>query len=47
MARRFLAAGYPIYGEERNRERAERLTEEGLRWCDTPREVAQNPCKPV
>jgi 3-hydroxyisobutyrate dehydrogenase-like beta-hydroxyacid dehydrogenase len=41
MAARLLAAGYPIYGEERNREHAHELVESGLRWRDTPREVAQ------
>jgi 3-hydroxyisobutyrate dehydrogenase len=41
MAVRFLAAGYPVYGEERSREHAQHLVQEGLRWCDTPREVAK------
>ena len=41
MAARLLATGYPIYGEERNREHAQELMESGLRWRDTPREVAQ------
>jgi 3-hydroxyisobutyrate dehydrogenase-like beta-hydroxyacid dehydrogenase len=41
MAARFLAAGYPVYGEERNREHAQHLVEEGLRWCDTPRDVGK------
>jgi 3-hydroxyisobutyrate dehydrogenase-like beta-hydroxyacid dehydrogenase len=41
MASRFLAAGYPVYGEERSREHAQRLVEQGLRWCDTAREVAE------
>ena len=41
MAARFLAAGYPVYGEERSREDAQHLVQEGLRWCDTPREVAE------
>ncbi|MDP9303549.1 MAG: NAD(P)-dependent oxidoreductase [Actinomycetota bacterium] len=41
MAARLLAAGYPIYGEERNREHAEWLIQSGLRWRDTPREVAE------
>jgi 3-hydroxyisobutyrate dehydrogenase len=41
MAVRFLAAGYPVYGEERSREHAQHLVQEGLRWCDTPREVAE------
>jgi 3-hydroxyisobutyrate dehydrogenase-like beta-hydroxyacid dehydrogenase len=41
MAARFLAAGYPVYGEQRTREGAEELIEQGLRWCDTPRAVAE------
>ena len=40
MAARFLAAGYTVYGEERTPEHAQDLIHEGLRWCDTPREVA-------
>jgi 3-hydroxyisobutyrate dehydrogenase-like beta-hydroxyacid dehydrogenase len=41
MAARFLAAGYPVYGEERHRAAAQGLEHEGLKWCDTPREVAE------
>jgi 3-hydroxyisobutyrate dehydrogenase-like beta-hydroxyacid dehydrogenase len=41
MAARLLAAGYPVYGESRSRERAEKLIEEGLEWRDTAREVAE------
>jgi 3-hydroxyisobutyrate dehydrogenase len=41
MAARFLAAGYEVYGEERNREYARHLVDQGLRWRDTPREVAE------
>jgi 3-hydroxyisobutyrate dehydrogenase-like beta-hydroxyacid dehydrogenase len=41
MATRLLAAGYPVYGEDRTREHAQALEEDGLRWCDTPREVAE------
>ena len=41
MAARFLAAGYPVYGEERNREHADELVHAGLQWRDTPREVAE------
>jgi 3-hydroxyisobutyrate dehydrogenase-like beta-hydroxyacid dehydrogenase len=41
MAARFLAAGYPVYGEERHRQHAEALEHDGLQWCDTPREVAE------
>jgi 3-hydroxyisobutyrate dehydrogenase-like beta-hydroxyacid dehydrogenase len=42
MAARLLAAGYPVYGEERNREHADGLVHDGLRWCETPREVAES-----
>jgi 3-hydroxyisobutyrate dehydrogenase-like beta-hydroxyacid dehydrogenase len=41
MAARFLAAGYPVYGEERSRAHAEGLVHDGLQWCDTPKEVAE------
>ncbi len=41
MAGRLLDAGYPVYGETRSRARAEHLIDAGLRWCDTPRGVAE------
>jgi 3-hydroxyisobutyrate dehydrogenase-like beta-hydroxyacid dehydrogenase len=41
MAERLLAAGYSVHGEDRSREHGERLIEQGLRWCETPREVAE------
>jgi 3-hydroxyisobutyrate dehydrogenase-like beta-hydroxyacid dehydrogenase len=41
MAARFLAAGHAVFGEEQNREHAQHLIEQGLSWCDTPREVAE------
>jgi 3-hydroxyisobutyrate dehydrogenase-like beta-hydroxyacid dehydrogenase len=41
MAARFLAAGHAVYGESRTRERAQWLVDQGLRWLDTPREVAE------
>ena len=41
MAARYLAAGYTVYGEARNRKGAQALIDQGLRWVDTPREVAQ------
>jgi len=41
MAARLLAAGYPVYGEERSRAHAEGLVHEGLQWRDTPRQVAE------
>jgi 3-hydroxyisobutyrate dehydrogenase len=39
MAARFLAAGYSVFGMERSREDARPLIDEGLSWCETPREV--------
>ena len=41
MASRYLAAGYTVYGEARDREGVEWLIEQGLRWLNTPREVAE------
>ena len=41
MAARFLAAGYPVYGEEQTARTREELVEEGLQWRDTPREIAE------
>lgn len=41
MAARFLAAGYAVYGESRTRESGQWLVDQGLRWLDTPREVAE------
>jgi 3-hydroxyisobutyrate dehydrogenase-like beta-hydroxyacid dehydrogenase len=42
MAARFLAAGYTVYGESRDRREAQDLVHEGLGWCETPREVAES-----
>jgi 3-hydroxyisobutyrate dehydrogenase-like beta-hydroxyacid dehydrogenase len=41
MAARFLAAGYTVYGESLDPRDAQNLAHEGLRWRDTPREIAQ------
>jgi 3-hydroxyisobutyrate dehydrogenase-like beta-hydroxyacid dehydrogenase len=41
MAARFLAAGYTVYGESRDRGDADELVHEGLQWRGTPREVAE------
>src|SRR5690348_3141141 len=41
MAARFLAAGYTVYGESRDRRDAADLERAGLHWRDTPREIAQ------
>ena len=40
MAARFLAGGYAVYGESRDRRHAQDLEQEGLKWLGTPREVA-------
>jgi 3-hydroxyisobutyrate dehydrogenase-like beta-hydroxyacid dehydrogenase len=40
MAARYLAAGYPVYGEARDRNSAQWLIDQGLRWVDTPRQLA-------
>ncbi len=42
MAARFLAAGYTVYGESRDRRHADELIREGLVWRDTPRAVAES-----
>jgi 3-hydroxyisobutyrate dehydrogenase-like beta-hydroxyacid dehydrogenase len=42
MAARFLDAGYTVYGEDRSREQAQALMDSGLRWCDTPRALAES-----
>ncbi len=40
MAARLLDAGYDVYGTARVRDGAQWLLEKGLRWLDTPREIA-------
>ena len=37
---RFLAAGHPVTGWNRTRDRAVPLIEKGMRWADSPKEVA-------
>jgi 3-hydroxyisobutyrate dehydrogenase-like beta-hydroxyacid dehydrogenase len=41
MAARLLAAGYAVCGQQRSREGAQPLIEQGLQWCETPRQVAE------
>lgn len=41
IVRRLLAAGHRVAGHNRTRARAEALIAAGMRWCATPREVAQ------
>jgi 3-hydroxyisobutyrate dehydrogenase-like beta-hydroxyacid dehydrogenase len=42
MAARFLAAGHTVYGESRHSGTAQDLVHAGLRWRDTPREIAES-----
>jgi 3-hydroxyisobutyrate dehydrogenase-like beta-hydroxyacid dehydrogenase len=42
MAARYLAAGYTVYGEDRDRASAQGLVDQGLHWAATPREVAES-----
>jgi 3-hydroxyisobutyrate dehydrogenase-like beta-hydroxyacid dehydrogenase len=39
MAMRLLVAGYEVWGHQRNREHAQHLVDQGLRWRDSPRGV--------
>lgn len=41
MADRYLGEGYTVYGTARSRDRAQALIDKGLRWADTPRELAE------
>ena len=41
MAARYLAAGYTVYGDDRDREHAQWLIDQGLQWVNTPRALAQ------
>ena len=41
MAARYLAAGYTVYGEDRDREHAQWLVDQGLQWASTPRALAE------
>lgn len=41
MAGRYLAAGYTVYGNNRDRDSAQSLVDQGLLWRDTPREIAE------
>jgi 3-hydroxyisobutyrate dehydrogenase-like beta-hydroxyacid dehydrogenase len=40
MAARFLAAGYDVYGADRDPDHAQGLVDQGLRLLDAPREIA-------
>jgi 3-hydroxyisobutyrate dehydrogenase-like beta-hydroxyacid dehydrogenase len=42
MAARLLAAGYDVDGEAQSRGEVQQLLDAGLRWRDTPREVAES-----
>jgi 3-hydroxyisobutyrate dehydrogenase-like beta-hydroxyacid dehydrogenase len=41
IARRLLDAGHELVGWNRTKEKATRLIEAGMGWCDTPREAAE------
>jgi len=41
MAARYLAAGYTVFGDDRDREHAQWLIDQGLQWVNTPRALAQ------
>lgn len=41
MVERLLAAGHVVYGNNRTASKAKPLREQGLEWCETPREVAE------
>src|ERR671918_1168461 len=41
MAKRLLDAGHEVHGWNRTKHKASRLLDEGLRWADTPRAVAE------
>jgi 3-hydroxyisobutyrate dehydrogenase-like beta-hydroxyacid dehydrogenase len=41
MAARYLASGYTVCGEARDRSGAQWLIDQGLRWVDSPRELAE------
>jgi 3-hydroxyisobutyrate dehydrogenase-like beta-hydroxyacid dehydrogenase len=40
IAGRLLSQGYTVYGTNRTRSKAAALVEQGLLWCDSPKEVA-------
>ena len=42
MAARYLGAGYTVCGEARHKAGTEKLLRDGLRWRDTPRQVAES-----
>jgi 3-hydroxyisobutyrate dehydrogenase-like beta-hydroxyacid dehydrogenase len=41
IAGRLLRQGNTVYGTNRTRPKADALIEQGLHWCDSPREVAE------
>jgi 3-hydroxyisobutyrate dehydrogenase-like beta-hydroxyacid dehydrogenase len=42
IAKRLLDAGFPVAGYNRTRDKANALIQAGMKWCDSPREVAQS-----
>ena len=41
MAARYLETGYTVYGHTRSRDTAQWLIDQGLRWADTPGQIAR------
>jgi 3-hydroxyisobutyrate dehydrogenase-like beta-hydroxyacid dehydrogenase len=42
VVKRLMDAGHPVIGTNRTRSRADWLVEAGMKWADTPREVAES-----
>ena len=41
IVERLMKAGYTVNGYNRTRGKADALVAAGMRWCDTPRQVAE------
>lgn len=41
VAKRLMDAGHTVFGNNRTRSKADWLVEEGMRWADSPRQVAE------
>jgi 3-hydroxyisobutyrate dehydrogenase-like beta-hydroxyacid dehydrogenase len=41
IAGRLLSQGYDVYGTNRTKSKASTLIEQGMHWCDTPRQAAE------
>ncbi|MCW2800554.1 MAG: NAD(P)-dependent oxidoreductase [Aeromicrobium sp.] len=42
IAGRLLSQGHDVWGTNRTKTRADALIEQGMHWCDTPREAAES-----